>query len=125
MDAAGNYIKELQDQLSQLKGKKDYFEAKLGEKTLLKQKGEIAKVVVKIKERECVIIIISSIRGPRQFWRVINEVEIHGLDVDMFQFSSSECFVYLYFHANFRAFVKQVGIAQLHNSLKTRLLVAY
>ncbi|XP_057849452.2 transcription factor ABA-INDUCIBLE bHLH-TYPE-like isoform X2 [Cryptomeria japonica] len=120
---AGNYIKELQEQLSQLKRKRESLQEKLHEKTV-KEKREVPRVDVEVKERETVIII-SSIRRPRHFWTVIMEVEQHGLDVNMSQFSSSDFFVYLYFHASLREGMKDVDPAQLQNSLKTRLLAAY
>ncbi|GLJ04928.1 hypothetical protein SUGI_0006830 [Cryptomeria japonica] len=123
LEDAGNYIKELQEQLSQLKRKRESLQEKLHEKTV-KEKREVPRVDVEVKERETVIII-SSIRRPRHFWTVIMEVEQHGLDVNMSQFSSSDFFVYLYFHASLREGMKDVDPAQLQNSLKTRLLAAY
>ncbi|GLJ04932.1 hypothetical protein SUGI_0006870 [Cryptomeria japonica] len=123
LENAGTYIKELQDQLSQLKGRRECLEAKLREKTVNKRL-EVTKVDVEVKERESVIII-SSIRKPKHFWRVILEVEHHGLDVNMSQLSSSDFFVYIYFHASFSEVIKEVDPAQLQNSLKTRLLAVY
>ena len=38
--------------------------------------GKTAKIVGEIKERECVIIIINSIRGPRQFSRLNNTASV-------------------------------------------------
>ncbi|GLJ04933.1 hypothetical protein SUGI_0007200 [Cryptomeria japonica] len=123
LEDAGNYIKELQDQLSQLKRKRECFQAKIHEKTV-NARIEVTKIDVEVKERESVIII-SSIRKPKHFWRVIMEVEQQGLEVNISQFSSSDIFVYLYFHAFFSEGVKEVDHAQLQNSLKTRLLAVY
>ncbi|GLJ38681.1 hypothetical protein SUGI_0788420 [Cryptomeria japonica] len=112
-----NYIQKLQDQIWQLKQHREHLSAK--EKT-----AEFIDVGVEVG-RETLVITISSSRRPRCFWKIVEEVEEHGLDVNMSQLSTSESFVHVCFHAHFNQNLKEHDPVQLQYSLKTKLLSAY
>ncbi|GLJ38676.1 hypothetical protein SUGI_0788350 [Cryptomeria japonica] len=116
-----NYIKKLHDQIWQLKQYREHLSAK---KNTVKEDAELIEVGVEIG-RETLVITISSTRRPRCFWKIVEEVEEHGLDVNMSQLSTSESFVFVCFGANFSQNMKEHDPLQLQFSLKRKLISVY
>ncbi|KAH9327348.1 hypothetical protein KI387_007526, partial [Taxus chinensis] len=104
-EEAGNYIRKLQDEVSQLKHQRDHLRA-LKQEDCGNTVKENTEVCVEVCGREAVIVI-TSIRKPRCHSKVIEEVEQHGLEVNMSQLCTSEFFVYVFFHAKFREDMKE------------------
>ncbi|KAH9327342.1 hypothetical protein KI387_007520, partial [Taxus chinensis] len=119
LEEGNNYIRKLQDDVYQLKREREHLRALKQHcgKTEEENGREDIRVSVKIHGIEAVITV-CSIRRPRCVWRMIEEVERHGLEVDMSQLSTSEFFVYLYFHAKSTQDVKDYDPVKSQTSLK-------
>ena len=81
------------------------------------------KVALEFYGREA-IINISSQREPRHMWRILEELENHGLDVKTAQLFKGKVFVLVFFHVNFRDNISQEP-AQIQNSLECKLKLTY
>jgi hypothetical protein len=120
-EEAINYIRKLEEDLHQLQRRRDHL--------LAIQSGQTAnenidhKVTVEIYDREAIISITSQ-RRPRYMWRILEELETHGLDVETSQLFTGESFVLLYFHVNFRDDISQDPV-QIQTSLECRLKLTY
>jgi hypothetical protein len=120
-EEAINYIRKLEEDLHQLQRRRDHL--------LAIQSGQTAnenidhKVTVEIYDREAIISITSQ-RKPRYMWRILEELETHGLDVETSQLFTGESFVLLYFHVNFRDDISQDPV-QIQTSLECRLKLTY
>jgi len=120
-EEAINYIRKLEEDLHQLQRRRDHL--------LAIQSGQTAnenidhKVTVEIYDREAIISITSQ-RKPRYMWRILEELETHGLDVETSQLFTGESFVRLYFHVKFRDDISQDPV-QIQTSLECRLKLTY
>eukprot|EP00253_Pinus_taeda_P014637 PITA_14637 len=120
-EEAINYIRKLEEDVHQLKRKRDRLLAiQSGQKT---DKNTDLKVAVEIYDKEAIIIITSQ-RRPRYMWRILEEFEKHDLDVKTSQLSTGESFVLLHFHVNFRDNIYH-DPAQIQSSLECRLRLTY
>eukprot|EP00253_Pinus_taeda_P019766 PITA_19766 len=116
-----NYIRKLQEDLHQLKRKKNRLVAiQSDERT---DKNTDLKVAVEIYDREAIISLTSQ-RRPRYMWRILEELENHDLDVETSQLFTGESFVLLYFHVKFRDNISH-DPAQIQISLECRLQLTY
>ncbi|XP_057849433.1 uncharacterized protein LOC131060271 [Cryptomeria japonica] len=122
-EEASNYIKKLQQEVFHLRQHRDNLRAKERHGKTRKESREV-KVDVGIFGRE-VVITVTSIARPKCFWRMIEEIEQHGVDVNMSQLSTSDFFVFLYFHASLKDSVTEHDPAKLQSSLERRLSMAY
>jgi hypothetical protein len=120
-EEAINYIRMLEENMHQLKRKRDNLLAIQTGKTA-NENIEI-KVTVKFYGREAIINITSQ-RRPRYMWRILEELEKHGLDVETSHLFSGESFVLLYYHVNLRGNIYH-DPAQIQNSLESRLKLTY
>ena len=99
------------------------------ESLLAIQSGETAnenieiKVTVNFYGREAIISITSE-RGPRRMWKILEELEKHGLDVETSQLFTAESFVLVFFHVNIRHNISQ-DPAQIQSSLECKLKLTY
>eukprot|EP00253_Pinus_taeda_P008199 PITA_08199 len=116
-----NYIRKLEENMHQLKRKRDHL--------LAIQSGKIAnenmeiKVAVEFYGREAIINITSQ-RGPRCMWRILEELENHGVDVETSQLFTGEFFVLVSFHCKFRDHISQ-NPSQIQTSLECKLKLTY
>ena len=78
---------------------------------------------VEIYDREAIISITSQ-RRPRYMWRILEELENHGLDVETSQLFTAESFVLLCFHVNFRDNISY-DPGQVRSFLECRLKLTY
>eukprot|EP00253_Pinus_taeda_P011964 PITA_11964 len=120
-EEAINYIRKLEEDLRQLQRKRDYLLGIQCGKTT--NENIEHKVTVEIYDREAIISITSQ-RRPRYMWRILEELEKHGLDVETSQLFTGESFVLLYFHANFRDDISQDPL-QIRSSLEYKLKSIY
>jgi len=116
-----NYIRKLEENMSQLKRNRDNLLSIQSGKTA-NENIEI-KVAVEFYDREAIISITSQ-RGPRHMWRILEDLENHGLDVETSQLFTGEFFVLVFFHANFRGHISQ-DPAQIRTSLECKLKSTY
>ena len=107
--------------MQQLKRKRDSLLAIQSGKTA-NENIEI-KVAVEFYGREAIISITSQ-RGPRHMWRILEELEKHGLDVATEQLFTGESFVFVFFHVNFRDNISH-DPTQIRTSLECRLKSTY
>ena len=107
--------------MHQLKKKKDSLLAIQSGKTV-NENTEI-KVAVQFYGREAIINITGE-RGPRHMWRILEELEKHGLDVVTEQLFTGEFFVFVFFHVNFRDNISH-DPTQIRTSLEYRLKSTY
>jgi len=120
-EEAINYIRKLEEDLHQLQRRRDHLLAIQSGKTANENIDH--KVTVEIYDREAIISITSQ-RKPRYMWRILEELETHGLDVETSQLFTGESFVLLYFHVNFRDDISQDPV-QIQTSLECRLKLTY
>jgi hypothetical protein len=120
-EEAINYIRKLEEDLHQLQRRRDHLLAIQSGKTANENIDH--KVTVEIYDREAIISITSQ-RRPRYMWRILEELETHGLDVETSQLFTGESFVLLYFHVNFRDDISQDPV-QIQTSLECRLKLTY
>jgi hypothetical protein len=120
-EEATNYIRKLEEDLHQLKRKRDGLMAIQSEKGT-NEKIDL-KVAMEIYGREAIISFTSQ-RRPRYMWRILEELEKHGLDVETSQLFTGTSFVLLNFHVNFRENVSH-DPAQIQSSLECRLKLTY
>ena len=78
---------------------------------------------MEIYDREAIISITGQ-RRPRYLWKILEELETHGLDVENSQLFTGESFVFLYFHVNFTDNVSH-DPDQIRSSLECRLILTY
>nr|ABK25719.1 unknown [Picea sitchensis] len=116
-----NYIRKLEENIHRLKRKRENLLAIQSGKTA-NENTEI-KVAVEFYGREAIISITGQ-RGPRQMWKILEELESHGLDVETSQLFTGEFFVLVFFHVNFRDYISQ-DPAQIQTSLECRLKLTY
>jgi hypothetical protein len=95
----------VEENMHQLKRKRDNLLAIQTRKTT-NENIEI-KVTVKFYGREAIINITSQ-RRPRYMWRILEELEKHGLDVETSHIFSKESFVLLYYHVNLRGNITMI-----------------
>jgi hypothetical protein len=116
-----NYIRKLEENIHRLKRKRDNLLAMQSGKTA--NENREMKVAVEFYGREAIISITSQ-RGPRQMWKILEELESHGLDVETSQLFTGEFFVLVFFHVNFREHISQ-DPGQIQSSLECRLKLTY
>jgi len=116
-----NYIRKLEENIHQLKRKRENLLAIQSGNTS-NENMEI-KVAVEFYGREAIISITSQ-KGPRHMWRILEELENHGLDVETSQLFTGESFVLVFFHVNFREHISQ-DPGQIQSSLECRLKLTY
>eukprot|EP01018_Ginkgo_biloba_P021109 Gb_31785 [translate_table: standard] len=127
-----NYIRKLQDDLQQLNRRSPKLQANkfvshkplaLAAETLNSPTDKISPdVEVKFYGSEG-IIRISCLRKPRNVWRIMEEIEEHGLDLQMSQFFTGGSFFFLYFHGIFQT--QTCPTPQIQTSLESRLKTVY
>eukprot|EP01018_Ginkgo_biloba_P021292 Gb_39491 [translate_table: standard] len=130
-----NYIRKLQDELQQVNGRSCKLQAnQFVSPTPLAAAAESLNgaywptekinpdVEVKIYGSEG-IVRIRSLRKPRYVWRIMEEIEEHGLDLQMSQFFTGDSFFFVYFHGIFKT--QTSPTPQIQTSLESRLKAAY
>jgi len=116
-----NYIRKLEEDLHQVKRKRDCLLAIQSGKT--GNDNIDLMVAVEIYDGEAIITITCQ-RRPRYMWMILEELEMHGLDVKTSQLFTGESFVLLSFHVNFRGNISH-DPAQIRSSLEYRLKLTY
>ncbi|GLJ04926.1 hypothetical protein SUGI_0006770 [Cryptomeria japonica] len=122
-EEASNYIRKLKQEVFHLRQQRNNLRGKACHGKTGKESREV-QVDVGIYGSE-VVITITSITRPKCFGRMIEEIEQHGVDVNMSQLSTSDFFVFLYFHASLKDNEKEHNPAKLQSSLERRLSMAY
>eukprot|EP00253_Pinus_taeda_P028986 PITA_28986 len=116
-----NYIRKLEENIHQLKRKKDNLVAIQSGK-IANEKMEI-EVAVEFYGKEAIINITSQ-RGPRRMWKILEELGNHGVDVETSQLFTGEFFVLVSFHGKFRDNISQNPF-QIQTSLECKLKLTY
>lgn len=121
LEEAINHIRKLEENRHQLKRKRDNL---LGIQTGKKAtEDKEIKVAVKFYGREAIINITSQ-RRPRYMWRILEELEKHGLDVETSHHFSGESSVLLYYHVKLIDNISH-DPAQIQTSLECGLKLTY